>query len=100
MTDHAPKPMDIKSVLTAARDILVSAGIGWAGAQAAIAFFQARTAETTEDFEAFLSFLGPIVWVTLAGLTYAIIIHFHTRRDARNRECSPSDARNLGDQME
>ena len=93
MADPVEKPIDMKKIAIVARDLTASAGIGWAAAMGAAHFMQERLSDNSEQFNDFLSFLKSMVWITVAGIVYAVILHIHSKR---SRDATHADDRALG----
>jgi len=88
MTNHDHKPIDRTAIMGVARDLLISAGIGWAGAEGTVALFMAKVpSEYTQYvwFDDLLSLIEIVAGLTVGGLAYAGALHVHARRDQNSQ---------------
>ena len=80
MSEPVQQESSPRDLLFIVRDIAISAGLGWAAAQAAVSFFSARLSENSDSDQAFLSFIEPIVWITIGGIVFAFLLHLRNKR--------------------
>ena len=92
MQNHEQPTMDWAHVAVTARDVLISAVLGWVGMEGAGLALRHMVSEESQRMEPFQQ-AEPIITLmaglTVGGLVFTYALHRHAKRSSASREESP-----------